>query len=364
MSDEIHFRGEPILALNPAMNNTSVPAQYQSHALVRNQFFLTLPLRLWEILQRELRDNGIDSVNLELEHGLSRITGNHESNVGFWRNLPINYHLLAREPLAFPDAATLAAAGISMNAEQLKTATQRSFRFLLNARGYAGWLMTNRCFLEEHDDLVRQWSEQLLRWGPHMVGIPIPSHMPPGQFNPTSEPSWTDFQEVFLAFLVRWRLRGLAAPTLPIPIQPLMGGDFPVTILQQLIRAGGVFNWPDIAPIPSREELRDILEDALRGRESPEHLQGWMEIVAGNNTARNQIARYATIFELQHYWRVLCRRYPEIQEGNVERLRFAFAEFLEVSDGKIAADLSLIRDQLGTNWAQMAMLPTSSSCQS
>ena len=69
------------------------------------------------------------------------------------------------------------------------------------------------------------------------------------------------FGEAFDAFFVRWRLSGLAAaPYLPVPMQPLFGGELPLPILGQLLATRGLFFIPDTFPIPSRDQFRKLLE--------------------------------------------------------------------------------------------------------
>lgn len=46
---------------------------------------------------------------------------------------------------------------------------------------------------------------------------------------------------------------------LPVPMKPMLGGSFPMAVLQQLMDAGGLFNIPDIFPLPSRDELRAMM---------------------------------------------------------------------------------------------------------
>jgi hypothetical protein len=126
------------------------------------------------------------------------------------------------------------------------------------------------------------------------------------------------------AFLVRWRLMGMAGPRLPIPMMPLLGGTFPLSIMEQLLATGGVFSVPDTYPIPSRDELRSLLEDAIRPSR-PEHLNEWMQITRKNNPAKNQIERYSRLLELQHYWELLHERHADRLTGQLTKLQTAFA---------------------------------------
>jgi hypothetical protein len=360
---QVHFIGQPILPLNPALNNDLVPLARASHELIRGEFFYTFPRPLLEAVLETLDRTAFDDELLDMEFELSDICGDHESQVGFWNRWPVSYNLLRQSSprmLSEEQIAWGQAHGWDLSREQiensLRIAFGRTSRFEEVARGYAGWLMTNPQFLDEHDSLMNEHGEQARRWGTHLVGVPIPEHMSPGAFNPTTEEGWPDYESAVIGFLVRWRLRALAGPVLPVPMQPLMSGDFPIGILQQLMRAGGVFNWPDICPVPSRDELRGILEDALRRNRSADHVAEWMEIVHRSNQAKNRILRLGRLFEVQHFWRLLHLRHTGALEGNVKRIEIVFADYYGLSDEAIHADLIEIRRRLSQDWISRGIL--------
>jgi hypothetical protein len=238
----------------------------------------------------------------------------------------------------------------SLTVEIMRTYGQRSERFAKVTRGYAGWLMTNRQFLAEHDELLAAWAQMIRKWGLDRLGILLPHGISLPGNDPTADPQWPGYGAAFEAFFLRWRLQGLAAPRLPVPLQPLMAGVFPASILPQVMRAAGVFCIPDTYPIPSRDELRGMLEDSLHGSGRPEHLVEWMTIIAGHNAAKKPIPRYARLFEVQHYWRVLHQRHPEALRRKGEVVKRAIASFLGTSEGAIHSDLLVIRNKLGADW--------------
>ena len=154
----------------------------------------------------------------------------------------------------------------------------------------------------------------------------------------------------FEEFFIRWRLEGMPAPFVPQP----MGVHLPVVDLRPVLghmRQGGTtFYIPDICPIPSRDKLREILEEALRDRNAPDYLAEWFEIVHSDNVAKNQIPRYARIFEVQHYLRALYARHAVALERKKSAIVLAISEDLKVSDDSIERDLSFIADRLGSEW--------------
>jgi hypothetical protein len=158
------------------------------------------------------------------------------------------------------------------------------------------------------------------------------------------------FATAVRAFLVRWRLNELTGPNLPAPAKPLMAGMFPLTVSRQLMDMGGVFHLPDTYPIPSRDELRAMLDEALHSGEEVPHLAGWREIISARNPARNRIDRFARVRQLYHFWALLHHRYADRLVGRIEALQTVFAEYLNVSLDTIRGDLRLIGERLGAGW--------------
>jgi len=111
---------------------------------------------------------------------------------------------------------------------------------------------------------------------------------------------------------------------------------------------------PDIFPVPTREVLRNMMEESLRGSQSPEHLASWNKLVGSKNVAKNQIARLGRIFELQHYCRILQERYPEAIRRRQGALERALAIFMDVSSETVHRDLQFIRRRLGAGWTSRA----------
>jgi hypothetical protein len=107
---------------------------------------------------------------------------------------------------------------------------------------------------------------------------------------------------------------------------------------------------PDILPVSTRGVLPETIEDAVHGRQRPEHLTEWLRIVGRNNPAKNVIARYARLFSLRHYWRIVHARHQSAVRRSAARLMSAFAAFFRVSDDSIRRDLTLMARRLGKGW--------------
>ena len=282
---EIRLIGSPILAWNPATNNLSVPVKYQEHELLAGRFFFTLPEDVIGAVVAELGIERFDSDLLMMERELSAICGNDSTTVGFWRCLPISCGELRTLPVPSFSDDLIRSAGLRPAEvyRALQIFSERDVASLERfSRGYCGWLMTNRHFLDEHDALLTRYQDVVLRWGSHPVATFLPattrSHLIAGD-ELENDPQWPAFVEECNQMFVRWRLCGLAAPYLPMPSKPLMAGAFPFSVVSQLMQSGGVFYLPDTMPVPSRDQLRGLLEHALHRGQHPDHLEEWLEIV-------------------------------------------------------------------------------------
>jgi hypothetical protein len=343
---EVRYIG--VIRADPRLQHTSPPIGYEHHPLLRDRFFYTIPERLLQSVCRPQVGETfeIDEKLLELEFELSRLSGDHGSRVGFWKEFPIECDLLSLTPFSRSDSALAA----SLSDSQIQVVNERLASFTEIACGYAGWLMTNPDFLSELNLLVETFGDQMRRWGTALTGLPIPSTQPPGMFNPTNEDGWTEYDSAVVEFCIRWRLRGLAGPRIPIPMQPMVSGQFPLTITAQLMRAGGVFNWPDTFPLFARDELRDLLADALRSSGSSGHLDDWYRIIGSSNRAKNEIRKLERRFQFRHFWSLLRERHPRAFERRLNRVEAAFAEYLGVDVSTVKLDRGQIRERLGPSW--------------
>jgi hypothetical protein len=283
-----------------------------------------------------------------MEKQLSALVGDHSLYVGIRREGPIAYgHLELSKPLEFSFEAIkhLGWGKSEQEIEQfLRVVNPRRDAVAEPIRGYCGWLMTNRTYVREHDQLIRQYGDQIRD---HDFPRPILASCGPPM--PQSEPDepWVG---AFRQFYSRWRLQSLVGPGLPMPL-PVLVPSFP-PLAQHLAAAEGgtTFFLPDIVPVSTRGVLAETIEDAIHGPRQPEHLTPWLCIVKRDNTAKNMIARYARLFGLQHYWRLLFARHSDAVVGNKGRFVAAFAEFFNLSSDSIRKDLMFVGQRLGKGW--------------
>ena len=349
---EVHFFGNRILALDPALNTLNVPREFRRHRLVQDRYFCTLPRDFWDLVYNGVGPERFDPQRVELEVALSDICGDHSHNAGFRNGLPFVY-CLRRQPMQFSAADVQI---LNMNEAQLgniaRIAEERTAGMARTTRAYAGWLMTNPQFLGELDGLLETWADMVRRWGFDRLGIiQLNGMYLPGD-DPAADPRWADYRSAFEEFFTRWRLRGMAAPYLPIPLEPGMSGQFPVSVLPQVMRSGGAFVLPDTCSVPSRDELRWMLDDSLHRGPAPEHLTEWMELVARDNTAKKPFIMFERLFELQHYFRLLHHRHAPALQRKLIPVKEVLATFLGVSKRTVDGDLQFINRRLGSAWVQ------------
>jgi hypothetical protein len=332
----------------PPDSDLAVPKELIRHPLLADRYFFAIPGALWENISESV---GLSSFNpglAKLEDLTGVSCGGFSCNVGFFRGRAVSFPLLHSRTVRTPPGAkrdwNLNPAAIDRH---LQLVNARLQGFAQVSRAYLGWLLTNRSFLNEHDALLKKYARQISRWGVASFAFsPFPKDV-----DADSQQQFIDANRRFVDFFTRWRLQGLAAPYLPIPVQPLMTGSLPESILAAYLRNGGMFVIPDTFPIPSRDEFRNMLEGTLRSA-PPEHLAEWMAVVAGNNTAKRAIVRFARLFELQHFWKVLYRRHSTALYRKTKLVIHAFASHLRVQDRMIELDLIEIRKRLGARWKE------------
>ena len=347
---EIHYRGQPIFALHPAFNNLTPPAKFLANPLVGTRYFFTLPRALLDEFC-EIGREVIAEETLDLEYELSELCGDHSFLVGFFKGRPVEYPLLhqstsgtcqpkRRKSLAGRESQ----AGLD---HAMRLLDERTAAFAQTMQAYIGWLMTNAEFLDEHDAILTQWSDIVAAGA--LTAWHSPAERDTGFRRRSSrDPRWTEYQAAFHAFFHRWRLQRLAAPYLPVPLQPHLGGSIPPSLVPEITAARPRFNLPDIYPVSPN--FHDLVEDALRGPEHPRHMDAWMRLVSGKNTARTPLFKFRRLFELQHYWRIFHARHARAFHRKAKIVKEVLAGFLEVDWNTIHRDLLLLNKQLGSGW--------------
>jgi hypothetical protein len=342
----------------PWKRSHTVPAEYANHPLVNRRLFFTLPKDLLECLTGAIGPDRFGAEVWNMELAMTQACGD-DDGVGFWAGNRIQFPLLRYQSLEIDPSIAKSLGWTNQQLEAVNTVGRtRSEHFANTARGYAGWLLTNPAFLTEHDSIIQAWQADIDKFHiPIMGNVVNDASLVVGARSQLETPM-ARFARAFEAFFVRWRLEGLPAPYLPSPLRPQM----PVAVLRSVLghmREGGqTFYMPDTFPVPTRDELRDLMEDALRAPGTPEHMAEWVAFVRAGNSAKSTIQRYARLFELQHYIRVVYQRHAEALHRQKSWVIQAFASFLDVSDDTIEKDLAFVADRLGDDWFLTASLLT------
>ena len=316
-----------------------------------HQHFYSFPEQLLKLIIREIGPAPFDPKMLEMELKLSRLVGDYSMNVGVYQGAPIVYEFLApMRPLRinFDDVKDLGWGKTEAEIKSIERIGNPRLKAFHDAmRGYCGWLMTNREYVDALNNLLRENAPHLRKNDfPRPILASFGQPLPESQ----SDESWVG---TFRAFFSRWRLQTLIGPGLPRPLPPMVP-SFPA-FARTLAVADGAASivLPDIVPVSGRGVLLGAIEDAVHGAQVPDHLSGWQRIIGWKNPAKNAIERFSRLFALQHYWHLLHSRHPAAVKRNTTRLTAVFAEFLEVSDDSIRKDLRFIARRLGKGWERL-----------
>lgn len=334
--------------------NAAAPKEYANHPLIRGKTFYTLPVALLDQLEKQLGSGVFDADSWRLERALAEQLQPVARLVGFVDGVAIEYELLPLKPLPLPqpDGDTLKRLKRPLNEAQYrlirKSAEERLGFFWQAQRGYAGWLVTNRQFLEERDSLLATWWGKLREHGLPQAKLATSGAILAGfGFRRLRGSQNERFFNAFETFYARWRLSHMVTPELPVPIAPQIPVVTPQSVMAYMNAGGVTLYQPDTMPIPSRDMLRDVLDD-IRTSHHAEHLRGWLNIVRKSRPNDRAVLRYGRILALHHYWTVLSERHPDLigRRGNVGPIQRAFAKFLSVDAKTVEKDRQHIRRRL------------------
>ena len=157
------------------------------------------------------------------------------------------------------------------------------------SRAYNGWLILNSEFLKEHAQILARWGREARRFG-----LKAPTPHSDDKVHQTI-PTYAQFTSDRDKFVSRWQLTVLAGSYLPTPAQahaPLAGGATGTLPDPSL---GTTFFFPTIAPLPDRQELFKMIEEAIQRHRLPKHLDDWSQLMATDNGRGKSITRLARI---------------------------------------------------------------------
>lgn len=322
--------------------------KHRDHPLVRRAYFMTMPADLLELVHPVLRRDAVDPELWDMEVALSAMAGDHRSVVGFRDGSPIRYHLLRRAApvrVSDDDMRWLGWDGLQID-RALDEASDTLGRVHHQHRAYAGWLMSNPEFVNEQHAYLTAWAPQVQAMGIPIMG-PVLQVLPSLPNVKVASGKSADFLEATAAFMRRWRLLGLPAPGLP----QSLGWQQPASILPgHSADQFTIVAKPKHMPAPPNDALMQVLDDDARPSADEQHLHEWLHFVAKSNTGKQVFNRYARVFELQHFWRMLHGRHAKACTHRTGDLTAVFAKFMDCKSETLRQDLRLIRQRLGQNW--------------
>jgi hypothetical protein len=335
-------------------DDETAAAEYDSHPLLSGKAFYLLPLDLLTKIVGRLAERRMDQKLVEMELAISR--GATGSKVGRFRKSWITYEFLARHNTrqAISDNGKLSQLDTSPFVRPFSTNYLYSPHRLRHVfQSYLGWLLTNLKFLDEHDDLFSRYIATVHRWGIERIEFsPARILFGASEDDPKRDPAYQEFHQQMDTFCFRWRLLRMVGPYLPIPVGSQADMSVPVSYFISSKVQTGLYLLPDIVPVPSRDEIRRSIDESRSRIGEPDHLSDWFRIIRSGNKAKNRLSRFARIFGVQHYWRVLANRHKPALRSATGKLDEIFAKWLRVSAETIRQDRREIRRRLGEKWLE------------
>lgn len=319
--------------------------KWHDHPRIAGRTFLTLPKDLLTAVTDRVGQEKFDRDVLKLDEDIAAFASKHPGLVGFIDGWPIAYQYLnirtsEEEILSVSDAERMGWT------KQQVDAVNGMGGFVANQHNlkisYCGWLMLKHPFRSEHDDLVQTHA--------NVVGCGPPVFTQQAVEDDTElDGEQSDLMDRWRSFYSKWRINKLVAPGLPDPAGVQwtdLGRDFTPDHLRESTRGPKV---SDIQMLPGGDTLRELMAD-LSPIEEDWHLRDWKRLIDPSNPSKNQIDRYARLFRLQHYWKVLFDRHSNSLNRQIGKLELAFANYLGQAKRNIHDDLQLLRHQLGHDW--------------
>jgi hypothetical protein len=212
-------------------------------------------------------------------------------------------------------------------------------------------MLSHSCWHRGHDQIILDWEELLRVTGFVGIGSGVSErYFSSSVMDFISEERLQQCHANFAQFFGRWRINGLVAPYLPKVLSISASATPPIPRLHNADANSVFLTIPDIMPVPSRDTLRSIIDDALATKSDRSHLEDWLPLVSIRSRSSRELERYARIFELQHYWISFVSRHRPKTHRCVNKLKIVFAEHFDCNFDVIHGDIARIRKRLGKEW--------------
>ncbi|MBI5764299.1 MAG: hypothetical protein HZA51_12325 [Planctomycetes bacterium] len=194
-------------------------------------------------------------------------------------------------------------------------------------QGYLGWLMTNKTFIDERDELRRKWENRIMkdRAIPTLL-IPHSSESLESFGVKKADVTQSEMYESFRTFYQRWCLQGFCTWDLPVPVGP----QIPALLKNQwdqLAQMGNYLFLPHSLIVIGEMGLEPMAKSLLEHL-APGHLQEWRRQSLKLKRKPLGSARLGRLFRLNFYWELLKSRVGGNLKGNIGRLEEVLGQFL------------------------------------
>ena len=331
--------------------DVNMPSDLRSYPLIAGRFFYSLPTALLGTIKGAIKEHErFNCVDWKLEYQVSRLTEGIPNSVGFFDGVHREFNYLCPRAfdVAFEQLARELYGAVAAD-KMLADMSEQLDKVNANYQAYLGWLLTNNEFLTEHRLLWEDLGPTYLKYGIPTVIVGTAGGFDCKQDLPANEQElFKEGQDAISEFGNRWRLQGIVGPFLPVPLS-LQVPALPIPLAQHYAAQPGMKSIaaPDILPA-DEGQLRNWMVNSTAPDDT--HLREWHAIVSPSNCTKQSMQRFQRQFQLQHYFRVLARRHPQLLPRNQAKLEYGFAEFLGVSDDAVKKDLAAIRARLGPDW--------------
>ena len=331
--------------------NVNMPSNLRLHPLIAGRFFYSLPTALLREIERSFQKHErFSSDDWKMEYQLSRLTERVPNSVGFFDGVYLEFNYLRSRAFnaAFEQLVRERYGAVAAD-KMLADMSEQLDKLNANYQAYLGWLLTNNAFLTEHRQLWEGLGPTYLKYSIPTVIVGTAGDFGCKQDLPANEQAlFKEGQDAISEFGNRWRLQGIAGPFLPLPLS-LQVPALPIPLAQHYAAQLGMKSIvvPDILTA-DEGQLRNWMENSTAPDDA--HLREWHAFVSPSNCTKQSMQRFQRQFQVQHYFRVLARRHPQLLLRNQAKLEYGFGEFLGVSEDAIKKDLAVIRGRLGPDW--------------
>ena len=341
----------------PDVINHVLPEGMRNHPLVSGKWFYTLPSMIWVELCNALGRDCFDADVLELEIAASQQAESIGGCVGFHNGVPIyDFHLRPVPPIDFT-APAIQQYFAECRAAGYKTPTSNGLinkkldALKMPQKAYLGWLLTCPSFLTELQELRTEFREVFdCGQSPHK-SLQFSTDAEASASSQWLQPADDPTAQAVSAFCRRWRIGNIVGPVSFRPLSIQFPVALPMRAAIDTQSSGSLLYMPDIAPVPNRDLLEQLVEEVVRQTiQRAPHLAEWVELAHGGKLGRKKLNHFAKAYELQHFIRVLYARHGDRLNRQQTKIYQVIGAYLEINSDQMLRTMQRIRRRLGKDW--------------